>query len=74
VSPNTKAGEQGKGFAVVAEEVRKLAERSAEAAKEIERIILRAQKAVAGGVASVGVTQGNLEAIGKRISEVSGHI
>ncbi len=69
-----KAGEHGKGFAVVAEEVRKLAERSAQAAKEIEQIILRTQEAVAGGVASVGVTQGHLDAIGKRISDVSEHI
>ena len=48
-----KAGEMGKGFSVVAEEVRKLAERSATAAKEIEKLIHDTQKAVAGGVTSV---------------------
>jgi methyl-accepting chemotaxis protein len=69
-----KAGQQGKGFAVVAEEVRKLAERSGQAAREIERIILETQEAVAGGVASVGVTQGQLQAIGQRITRVSGLI
>jgi len=69
-----KAGAHGKGFAVVAEEVRKLAERSAGAATEIRQIIARTQEAVAGGVASVGVTREHLEAIAKRISEVSGHI
>jgi len=69
-----KAGQLGKGFAVVAEEVRKLAERSAKAALEIEAIIQRTQAAVAGGVAGVAVTQGQLEAIRGRISEVSGRI
>ena len=34
-----RAGEHGKGFAVVADEVRKLAERSASAAKDIQRLI-----------------------------------
>ena len=66
-----KAGAQGKGFAVVAEEVRKLAERSALAAKEIEQIIVQTQEAVSGGVASVGVTQEHLEAIRHRITGVS---
>jgi len=69
-----KAGAQGKGFAVVAEEVRKLAERSALAAKEIEQIIGQTQEAVSGGVASVGVTQEHLEAIRRRITEVSTRI
>ena len=69
-----KAGTQGKGFAVVAEEVRKLAERSALAAKEIELLIVQTQEAVSGGVASVGVTQEHLEAIRSRITEVSSRI
>jgi methyl-accepting chemotaxis protein len=67
-----KAGAQGKGFAVVAEEVRKLAERSAHSAREIEQIIQRTQAAVAAGTASVGATLQDLDAIRARITHVSG--
>jgi methyl-accepting chemotaxis protein len=62
-----KAGQQGKGFAVVAEEVRKLAERSGTAAREIEALILRTQEVVTGGVQSVDATLASLEAIRERI-------
>jgi len=51
-----KAGDQGKGFAVVAEEVRKLAERSAASAKEINGLIESARKAADEGGARVSTT------------------
>ena len=63
-----KAGAQGKGFAVVAEEVRKLAERSRTAAREIEALIQRTQEVVSGGVQSVDTTLASLETIRERIS------
>ena len=49
-----RAGEQGRGFAVVASEVRSLAQRSAQAAKEIKGLITESVERVEAGSAQVG--------------------
>jgi len=48
-----RAGEHGRGFAVVADEVRKLAERSQKATKEIGRLISSIQKGIQEGVVAM---------------------
>lgn len=54
-----RAGEAGKGFAVVADEVRKLAERSASATREIGDLVKTIQKAVSEAVSAMN--EGSLE-------------
>jgi methyl-accepting chemotaxis protein len=67
-----RAGEAGKGFAVVASEVRALAQRSAEAAKEIKALISASTQQVDSGVALVGRTGQALQRIVGQVSEIAG--
>ena len=63
-----RAGEAGRGFAVVASEVRALAQRSAEAAKEIKALVSASRTQVSRGVELVG--HGG-EVLGRVLTEVS---
>ncbi|HEY9233477.1 MULTISPECIES: globin-coupled sensor protein [Phenylobacterium] len=65
-----RAGEAGKGFAVVASEVRALAQRSAEAAKEIKTLIADSSQQVAQGAQLVGQTGEALSRIVGQVSDV----
>ncbi len=67
-----RAGEAGKGFAVVASEVRALAQRSAEAAKEIKDLISTSTQQVDQGVDLVGQTGTALEKIVTQVAEITG--
>ncbi len=72
-----RAGEQGRGFAVVASEVRNLAGRSAEAAKEIKRLISDSVARVEQGTALVdqaGVTMTEVVSSIKRVTDIVGEI
>src|SRR5204862_1464103 len=67
-----RAGEQGRGFAVVASEVRSLAQRSADAAKEIKGLIGDSVQRVEQGSALVdqaGTTMGQVVASIREVSE-----
>jgi methyl-accepting chemotaxis protein len=66
-----RAGEQGKGFAVVADEVRKLAERSRAATKEIAALIAEVQKGTAEAVAAMQVGAREVES-GSDLAQASG--
>jgi methyl-accepting chemotaxis protein len=66
-----RAGEQGRGFAVVAAEVRHLARRSAEAAKEIKSLIQTSIERVDSGAQVVDAVGGTLHAAVDEIAKVS---
>lgn len=69
-----RAGEAGKGFAVVAQEVRELAQRSANAAKEIKHLVQVSNTEVASGVELVNQTGGALLKIEQQISAIAAGI
>ena len=66
-----RAGESGRGFAVVAVEVRALAKRSAEAAKEIRDLISNSNQQVQQGAKLVGESGAALERIVAQLAEIS---
>jgi len=65
-----RAGESGRGFAVVAQEVRALAQRSADAAKEIKTLINASTAQVDEGVRLVGQTGEALDGIVLKVGEI----
>jgi len=67
-----RAGEAGRGFAVVASEVRALAQRSANAAKEIKTLISTSTEQVSQGVTLVAETGRSLERIVGQVTEING--
>ena len=69
-----RAGEAGRGFAVVASEVRALAQRSAEAAKEIKALISTSSAQVSSGVELVGETGKALNRIVAQVTEITGTV
>lgn len=69
-----RAGDAGKGFAVVAQEVRELAQRSANAAKEIKALINNSNEQVQNGVELVGATGVALENIVAEVQEINRHV
>ena len=72
-----RAGEQGRGFAVVASEVRSLAQRSAEAAREIKTLIGASVEKVDSGsrlVQDAGHTMSEIVASVQRVTDIIGEI
>jgi methyl-accepting chemotaxis protein len=72
-----RAGEQGRGFAVVAAEVRSLAQRTAQAAREIKSLIAASVERVASGTTQVdvaGATMGELVASIGQVSAIVAEI
>ena len=66
-----RAGDAGRGFAVVASEVRALAQRSADAAREIKGLIAASATHVGAGVEEVGAAGRALDGIRERLAEIN---
>ena len=66
-----RAGDAGRGFAVVAQEVRALAQRSADAAKEIKALISTSAQEVGNGVDLVGQAGRSLQRIASQVAEIN---
>ncbi len=66
-----RAGDAGRGFAIVAAEVRALAQRSAQAAKEIKALIATSTQQVGRGVTLVGETGRAFSLIGDQVVQIS---
>lgn len=73
-----RAGEQGRGFAVVADEVRKLAEKSGQAASEIDAVTQtlgeqseQVEKSIAQGLASLASSQAHVERVVELLAEAN---
>ena len=66
-----RAGDAGRGFSVVASEVRLLAQRASEAAKEISHVLGESDAAVTEGVANVSNAKSALDGIASRVVRIS---
>ena len=72
-----RAGEQGRGFAVVANEVRQLAQHSADAAKEIKQLIQTSSNQVTQGVNQVrdaGKTMEEIVTSSRQVTQIMGEV
>lgn len=69
-----RAGDSGRGFAVVAQEVRALAQRSADAAREIKTLVTGTKAQVDSGVEMVARTQEAIAAIAAQVTGINGAV